>query len=122
MEQESSEETMKISVSFKNQILEIRKEGDGLQAEIWQKKLEDFELRKNVSTGLTVSNKKIRKILFWQPIGENILMAYTRGGEVKACYAPTRGAYLPGTAHFPGPDRIVPAAAGGRGQSRRVHL
>lgn len=42
---------MKISVSFKNQILEIRKEGDGLQAEIWQKKLEDFELRKNVSTG-----------------------------------------------------------------------
>ena len=85
---------MKISVSFKNQILEIRKEGDGLQAEIWQKKLEDFELRKNVSTGLTVSNKKIRKILFWQPIGENILMAYTRGGEVKACYAPTRGAYL----------------------------
>src|SRR5699024_12668055 len=92
MEQESSEETMKISVSFKNQILEIRKEGDGLQAEIWQKKLEDFELRKNVSTGLTVSNKKSRKILFWQPIGENILMAYTRRGEVEACYAATRGA------------------------------
>ena len=39
-------------------------------------------------------NKKLRKILFWKPIEDNILMVYTRTGEIKACYAPSRGAYL----------------------------
>ena len=85
---------MKISVTFTDNVLEVRKEGEGSQAEIWQKKFDDFELKKNVSTGLTVENKKLRKILFWQPFGENILMVYTRSGEVKASYAPSRGAYL----------------------------
>ena len=36
---------MKISVTFQNDVLEIQKKGDGLQAEIWQKKLEDFEFK-----------------------------------------------------------------------------
>ena len=85
---------MKISVTFQNDVLEIQKKGDGLQAEIWQKKLEDFEFKKNISTGMTVENKKLRKILFWKPIEDNILMVYTRTGEIKACYAPSRGAYL----------------------------
>ena len=85
---------MKISVTFVDNVLEVRKEGEGLQAESWQKKLDDFELKKNISTGITIKDKKQRKILFWRPIEENILMVYTRGGEVKASYAPSRGAYL----------------------------
>ena len=48
---------MKISVTFTDNVLEVRKEGEGSQAEIWQKKFDDFELKKNVSTGLTVENK-----------------------------------------------------------------
>ena len=85
---------MKISVTFVDNVLEVRKEGEGLQAESWQRKLDDFELKKNVSTGITIKDKKQRKILFWKPVEENILMVYTRGGEVKASYAPSRGAYL----------------------------
>ena len=85
---------MKISVTFVDNVLEVRKEGEGLQAESWQRKLDDFELKKNVSTGITIKDKKQRKFLFWKPVEENILMVYTRGGEVKASYAPSRGAYL----------------------------
>lgn len=85
---------MKISVTFVDDVLVVKKEEDGLSAETWQKRFADFELKKNISTGIRVENKMQRKILFWQPIGENVLMVYTRSGEVKASYAPGRGAYL----------------------------
>lgn len=85
---------MKISVTFVDNVLEVSQEDDSHQIETWQRKLDDFELKQNVNTGLRVENKKKRKILFWQPIGENILMVYTREGTIRTCYVPSRGAYL----------------------------
>lgn len=86
---------MKIAITFAENVLEVRKEEDGKPNEIWKKRLDNFEMKENEDTGLRVGKKKNRKILFWQPIGENILMVYTnKKGMVKASYAPERGAYL----------------------------
>ena len=117
---------MKISVTFVDNVLEVRKEGEGLQAESWQKKLDDFELKKNISTGITIKDKKQRKILFWRPIEENILMVYTRGkGQLcseQRCLSAGAGENVQCAAHFPDQKRAVLTTAGRRGGPGRFHF
>lgn len=90
---DSLEENMKISANINNGMLTIIKE-ENEKIETWSKKIEDFDLRQNIDTGLSVDDDNKYKLFLWNPIKDNVLMVYTKKGNIKATLAPGKGAYL----------------------------
>ena len=62
---------MKISAVYQEGMLVIQKTDDDQQVYTWSKKIEDFVLRRNENTGLTVDKEKQSKVFLWEPIGDN---------------------------------------------------
>lgn len=85
---------MKISAVYQEGTLVIQKTDDDQQVYTWSKKIEDFVLRRNENTGLTVDKENQSKVFLWEPIGDNFLVVFPRGGTVRCSYTPLNGAYL----------------------------
>lgn len=85
---------MNFSVKIEDNCLLIEQETKENERNLWSRNLDDFVLRQTVDTHLNTDEKNHYTLFFWQPMGENILMVYSKSSTVKCALATASGAPL----------------------------
>lgn len=85
---------MTVSAKLENNTLIIEKKSSHVQVESWEKNLADFVLNRPENTNLSTEKEETPAVLFWQPVGELILLVFSKGGFVRCMLATENAAYL----------------------------
>lgn len=85
---------MNFSVTFQDNVLTIKKEEEGRQPEFWNRALRDIEPQSTLDLDFTIDKSNQFKVFFFQPVGDYILMVYSKVAKIKCCLLPVNHAYL----------------------------
>ena len=85
---------MALSIKTEDNSLIIKELTNDTITAVWSKKLDTFEINRPENTTISIGKKGATKLLFWQPVGENILMVFSRSTTVKCLLATKNTAYL----------------------------
>ena len=78
---------MALSIKTEDNSLIIKELTNDTITAVWSKKLDTFEINCPENTTISIGKKGATKLLFWQPVSENILMVFSRSTTVKCLLA-----------------------------------
>lgn len=90
----NGEKKMPFSIRIKNNTIVIEENTPSSMPEIWTKNLKDLILNRSENTTLSMPKNTPPCVLFWQPVGEHILLVFSKGGFVRCMLATKNAAYL----------------------------
>lgn len=69
---------MNFSVTFKDDIIKVEKHEEGQPSAVWSRDIKDMEPKTVELIDFNFDKEHRFKVLFWEPVGEYILMVYTK--------------------------------------------